>query len=89
MPRARKKSTSRCTSSSGALAPEVMPTTRLPASHSSRTCASLSIRCASVPMSRATSTSRLEFDELREPITSTRSHSRAICLTAAWRFVVA
>ena len=37
VPRARKKSTSRWTSSSGALAPEVMPTTRLPSSHSSRT----------------------------------------------------
>ena len=49
VPRARKKSTSRCTSSSGALAPEVMPTTRSPSSHSSRTCASLSIRCASAP----------------------------------------
>ena len=66
-----------------------MPTTRAPSSHSSCTCASLSIRCESAPTSRATSTSRLEFDELREPITSTRSHSLAICLTAAWRFVVA
>ena len=44
VPRSRKKSTSRWTSSSGALAPEVIPTTRLPSSHSSRTSASLSIR---------------------------------------------
>ena len=35
-PRSRKKSTSRWTSSSGALAPDEMPTTRLPSSHSSR-----------------------------------------------------
>ena len=41
------------------------------------------------PQSRATSTSRCEFEELREPITSTRSHCSAICLTASWRFVVA
>ena len=89
VPRSRKNSTRRCTSSSGALAPEVIPTTRLPSSHSSRTWLSLSIRCESAPCSRATSTRRLEFDELREPITSTRSHSRASCLTAAWRLVVA
>ena len=44
VPRARKKATRRWTSSSGALAPEVMPTTRVPSSHSSRTCSSLSIR---------------------------------------------
>ena len=44
VPRSRKNSTRRCTSSSGALAPEEMPTTRLPSSHSSCTCASLSIR---------------------------------------------
>ena len=84
-----RTSTRRCTSSSGALAPEVMPTTRLPSSHSSCTWASLSIRCDSAPWSRATSTSRFELDELREPITSTRSHSRAIWRTASWRFVVA
>ena len=88
-PRSVKKATSRSTSSSGALAPDEMPTTRLPASHSSRTWAALSIRCASQPRSRATSTRRCEFDEFCEPMTSTRSHSVAICLTAAWRFVVA
>ena len=36
----------------------------------------LSIRCASVPQSRATSTSRTELEELREPITSIRSQLR-------------
>ena len=66
-----------------------MPTTRLPSSHSSCTWVSLSIRCDSAPWSRATSTRRFEFDELLEPITSTRSHSRAIWRTASWRFVVA
>ena len=73
----------------GALAPEEMPTTRAPSSHSSRTSASLSIRCDAAPQSRATSTRRLEFDEFFEPMTSTRSHCSAICLTASWRFVVA
>src|SRR5438046_757083 len=81
--------TRRLTSSSGALAPEVMPTTRLPSNHSSRTCDSLSMRCASAPWSRATSTSRFEFDELADPITSTRSQCGAIWRTAIWRFVVA
>ena len=38
---------------------------------------------------RATSTSRLEFDELGEPTTSTRSHSAAMARTASWRFWVA
>ncbi len=50
-----------------------MPTTRLPASHSSWTSRAASIRCASVPQSRATSTRRTELEELREPITSIRS----------------
>ncbi len=89
-PRARKKSTSAVTSSSGALAPDEIPTTRLPSSHSSRTWPALSIRYASsAPCSRATSTSRCEFEEFCEPITSTRSQRAAICLTAAWRLVVA
>ena len=41
------------------------------------------------PFARATSTSRFEFDELREPITSSRSISPSISLTAHWRFEVA
>src|SRR5947209_213910 len=83
VPRARKKSISRWTSSSGALAPEVIPTTRLSSSHPSSTWPAWSIRYESAPYSRATSTSRFELEELREPITSTRSHSAASCLTAA------
>ncbi len=75
--------------SSGALAPEVMPTVSTPPSHSSRTWVWLSIRCEAAPCSRATSTRRLELEELVEPITRTSSHSRASCLTAIWRLVVA
>src|SRR2546426_3836272 len=59
------------------LAPDVIPTVRLPSSHSSSTSSSLSIRCASAPWARATSTRRFEFDEFFEPITRTRSHSPA------------
>ena len=77
------------TSSSGALAPEEMPTTRSPSSHSSRTWS----RCRSGRTPRRDRARRrragCEFDEFCEPTTSTRSHSPAICLTAAWRFVVA
>ena len=64
-PRSRKYSTSRLTSVSGALAPDVMPTVYTPSSQASSTCVSLSIRCDWAPCSRATSTRRLEFDELR------------------------
>jgi hypothetical protein len=31
----------------------------------------------------------LEFDEFLDPMTSSRSQCAAICLTAAWRLVVA
>ena len=88
-PRSRKNSTSSATSSSGALAPDVMPTVSTPSSHASSTWEALSIRCEAAPCSRATSTSRFEFDEFVDPITSTRSASRASSLTAIWRFVVA
>ena len=44
VPRSRKNSIRRCTSSSGALAPELIPTTRLPSSQASSTWPSLSIR---------------------------------------------
>ena len=40
-------------------------------------------RQARAPCSSATSTSRTELDELREPTTIIRSTSRAICLTAS------
>ena len=74
-PRSRKKPTRRSTSSSGALAPEVMPTVSTPSSQASSTWVWLSIRCEAAPCSRATSTRRLEFEELVEPITRTRSDS--------------
>ena len=73
----------------GREAPEETPTTRLPVKPLLAHLAALSIRCASVPQSRATSTRRTELEELREPITSTRSQLTAICLTAVWRLVVA
>ena len=41
------------------------------------------------PASRATSTSRTEFDEFAEPTVMTRSHSGASFFTATWRFWVA
>jgi hypothetical protein len=41
------------------------------------------------PCSWATCTRRTEFEEFFEPMTRTRSHCSAICLTADWRFVVA
>ncbi len=88
-PRSRKNSTRSSTRSSGALAPEVMPTVSTPSSHSSWTWWWKSIRWESTPCSRATSTSRTEFDELVEPITRIRSHSPASSLTACWRLVVA
>jgi hypothetical protein len=37
----------------------------------------------------ATSTRRIEFDELGAPITTIASQRSAIALTAAWRLVVA
>src|SRR5919108_300901 len=46
------------TSSSGALAPEVIPTDSMPSSHASSTWSELSIRWEAAPCSRATSTRR-------------------------------
>ncbi len=66
-----------------------MPTVPTPSSQLSRICDSSSMRCDGTPRSRVTSTSRCELDEFAEPITSTRSTSRASDLTAAWRLVVA
>ena len=85
----RKYATTRSTSDSGAEAPEVMPTVGDALEPGGSMSVSSSIRWAGTPISRVTSTSRLEFDEFREPITSTRSTSRASCLTAFWRFWVA
>ena len=48
------------------------------------------MRWASDPAARATSTIRIEFEELREPTTSTRSApSPTTDRTASWRFCVA
>jgi hypothetical protein len=47
------------------------------------------MRYAATPPTRATSTRRFEFDELREPITSRRSISASISFTAHCRLEVA
>ena len=71
-PRSRNQSQTRRTSSSGAEAPEVMPTTVTPSSQRSSISVSSSIRYQATSAARATSTSRLEFGEFDEPITSSR-----------------
>jgi len=88
-PRVRNQSHTRSTSFSGADAPEVTPTTSTPSVHDSSISVSSSMRCAATPAARAVSTRRFEFDELREPITSSKSISPRISLTAHWRFEVA
>ena len=74
---------------SGADAPDVIPTVRTPSSQRSSISVSSSIRCPDTPAARATSTSRFEFDEFFEPITSSRSISASISFTAHWRLEVA
>ena len=84
------QSTTRRTSDSGALAPLVMPTVLdavQPGGVDGRLV--LDQVGSATPASRATSTRRFEFDELRDPITSTRSTSRTSAFTAACRFEVA
>jgi prolyl-tRNA synthetase len=88
-PRSRNHWQRRCTSLSGADAPEVIPTARTPSSHASSISVSSSMRYALTPSARETSTSRCEFDELREPITSSSSISESISLTAHCRLDVA
>jgi hypothetical protein len=88
-PWARNQSQTRVTSRSGADAPDVIPTVSIPSSHASSISASSSIRCDGTPDARATSTSRFEFDEFREPITSSRSISPSMSFTAHWRLEVA
>ena len=61
----------------------------IPSSHASSISVSSSMRCDGTPEARATSTSRFEFDELREPITSRRSISPSMSFTAHWRLDVA
>ncbi len=67
----------------------MIPTVSTPSSHASSISVSSSIRYEGTPFAIATSTSRFEFELLCEPITSRRSISRSIALTARWRFVVA
>ena len=65
------------------------PTTSTPSSQLSSISVSSSIRCPPTPAARAVSTSRFEFEELREPITSSRPISLSISFTAHWRLEVA
>ena len=66
------------------------PTELTPSSQAGSISPALSTRYAVLaPASRATSTSRTEFDELAEPTTMTRSLWAAICLTASCRLDVA
>src|SRR5690606_22980575 len=89
-PRCASHSRTSSPSPSGTEAPEVRPTVVTPSSQLSSISAAKSTRWASrAPAWRATSTRRLELEELREPTTITRSASAPICLTASWRFCVA
>ena len=74
---------------SGAEAPAVRPTRRIPSSHFGSISFAASINCASTPERLATSTRRLEFELLGEPTTRINSTSRASCSTASCRFCVA
>ena len=89
-PRALNQSQTRRTSFSGAEAPEVMPTTLISSSNqASSISVSSSIRYDGTPPARAVSTRRFEFEELREPITSSRSIFPSSSFTAHCRFEVA
>ena len=88
-PRARNQSQARVTSRSGADAPEVMPTVRTPSSQRLVDLGLVVDQVRRDVAARATSTSRFEFDELREPITSRRSISASMSLTAHCRLEVA
>ena len=66
------------------------PTVDACANQSASISPAVSIRCAApAPASRATSTSRTEFEEFAEPTTIATSHRPPIALTAACRFWVA
>ena len=67
----------------------MIPTVSTPSSHFSSISLSSSIRCDCTPFARATSTSRFEFELFFEPITSSRSTSGSISLTAHCRLEVA
>ncbi|MCY1303903.1 hypothetical protein D9M70_536310 [compost metagenome] len=78
------------TITSGAEAPADRPTVEIsPISSQSISDA----RCTSTdffaPARSATSTSRLELEELGAPTTRNRSQPGAACFTASWRLVVA
>src|SRR5262249_16329509 len=88
-PRVRNQLHTPVTSFSGADAPDVRPTTDTPSSQRSSISDSSSIRYDATPLACATSTRRLEFDELREPTTSSRSISPSISFTAHCRLEVA
>src|SRR3989338_7901632 len=88
-PISRRRSTTPCTSVSGAEAPALMPTRVLPANHSSCNPAASFTRYAGTPTFAATSRRRLELELFGEPTTITTSHCLTSSLTASWRFCVA
>jgi len=78
------------TSSSGAEAPADRPIVVTPSKAFQSMAAAFSISSARLaPARRATSTRRIELDELAEPITKTTSELGATVLIASWRLVVA
>src|SRR5215510_12032775 len=81
----RSASTVWVTNTSGVDAPAVMPTRLAVSSQSGRMSPTSLIRCAWVPAVRATSTRRIAFELLLEPITSRRSTSLASRLTVLGR----
>ena len=88
-PLARNQSQTRLTSFSGADALDVTPTGRTPSSQSRVDLGLVVDQVDATPPARATSTSRFELEELREPITSNRSTSVSISFTAHCRLEVA
>ena len=80
----------RSTMCSGAEAPAVTPIVPASRSHVRVDAALVVDRDArGRPPTCATSTRRLEFEELAEPMTSTTSARAATAFTASWRFCVA
>ncbi len=88
-PRWANHASTRCTSFSGADAPDVIPTVSTPSNQRSSISLSSSMRKDGTPRARETSTSRFELEELREPITRRTSTSESIAFTARCRLVVA
>ena len=78
------------TSTSGALAPAVMPSRRMsPKTDQSISSVRSTSRATGQPARSATSRRRCEFEELGEPTTIIASTFGATCFTASWRLVVA